>query len=385
MGSNLESISENIEYARALSIRKGHKKEGEHGGHHGGHGGHGGHGEASITLTPKDFYKMQGDLVTVCTSILEFLGGLRSPQMLMTLCTTTSAHLSETMESAGLGHLPKEIGDSFEELRDAVARMDVIKRTNFIPSGYALLTCLVHFTCILLTISSFAEPVEVSGGGAGRRRALWGAVGAGAPDGGGGDTTTTKGLSAQSLSTYFPLAIYVFLFQYTLMLINALEDPFDYSITQLIPHIEAGEEGSLEMSSSGGAEANIYPLFEALARLSARAHVSSSAYKAPSPGEPDFNTTHKLVELMSVTADRRVSATQLLHRADEVLAQHSEEAMDMYNKRLAYRHFLDDALHTALVAEVTPPTPASSPRPMGILVNRKGVGKSGSVNEALIP
>jgi len=178
----------------------------------------------------------------------------------------------------------------------------------------------------------------------------------------------------------------VFLFQYTLMLINALEDPFDYSITQLIPHIEAGEEGSLEMSSSGGAEANIYPLFEALARLSARARVSAaSSHPAPGPGDPDFNATHKLVELMSVTPDRTVSATQLLHRADEVLAQHSEEAMDMYNKRMAYRHFLDDALHTALVKDVPPPSPSSSPRPMGILVNRKGVGKSGSVNESLIP
>ena len=299
-------------------------------------GGHGGH----ELLTPDCslFSSLQGDLLSVSVCILEYLGQLRSFPELLTLCTTTSVHISESMESSGFDHLPKEVGDSFAKLRDAITRVDVIKHTNFIPSGYALLTCLVHFTCALLTISSFEVPLEVGGGGGGGRRL--------ANDGGG-----TSSLVELNLSTYFPLFMYVFLFQYTLLLIDALEDPFNYSIAQLLPSLETSSDGSLAMFTTGGAEADVYPLFDIIARLLARSHILDKNKTSFRGLGEDFNSIKKTVEMMSLTGDRNQTPSMLLDAVDTAMASQSAEAAEFHEQRLAFRHLLDDSLHTALFVE----------------------------------
>lgn len=61
-----------------------------------------------------------------------------------------------------------------------------------------------------------------------------------------------------------------FLFVYVLNLIDDLEDPFEYHIYSLMPHLQP-EGGRMSMHSTGSADVDVFPLLELYARLASLA------------------------------------------------------------------------------------------------------------------
>ncbi len=109
-----------------------------------------------------------------------------------------------------------EIADLFNDLRENVSRMAVIKRTNFIPSGYSLMQVLVYTTVILTSLARYddGDGPDVPAGGGGVSGPYIG-----------GDNTSGTGWFTANLAVYCNVATYCFLFVYVLSLIDDLEDP----------------------------------------------------------------------------------------------------------------------------------------------------------------
>ena len=103
---------------------------------------------------------------------MEFFAHKRNYQDIMSITTAVSKWVSvkfrAAMEISGVEM--DIVMDKFDELRAAMARMSVIKRTNFIPSGYHLMCVLVCFTVFLVTLARYDNGApEVPSGGGGRR------------------------------------------------------------------------------------------------------------------------------------------------------------------------------------------------------------------------
>jgi len=96
-------------------------------------------------------------------------------------------------------------------LRKLLARMNVISKTNFLAPGYALLEILVTGVLTVTTVAKYHSPV------------------------------------AQTLLQVFVPLVYVYMYR----LIRDLDDPFEYT----------------EGGAAGAAEVELFPIFEAAARI----------------------------------------------------------------------------------------------------------------------
>ena len=158
------------------------------------------------------------EMLTLLANVLEYFAGLRSEAEISSLlsvhCQWLSATLHPIQEDTGIEVW--EVNDAFKDIREDVARAAVIKRTTFIPSGYSLLQFLVYITIVLTSLASYPEAsnVEVPGGGGERRRLSEPAEG-------------SESKYHFNIGCYSNVVIYAFLFNYVLMLINDLEDPFE--------------------------------------------------------------------------------------------------------------------------------------------------------------
>lgn len=172
--------------------------------------------ELRATIEEPHWPSLHGELLTFAGCYLEFLAGLRSEHALMVFTSAVSCHISSALESvkevSGV-KAAEQVCERFDALREQITRVSVIKRTNFIPTGAALLTVLVYATCALLVIASFDAPVSIGGGGDGGRR-LWGEE----------DSPISPSVSAR-VAVYLTIAIYTFLFTFVLELLDDLEDP----------------------------------------------------------------------------------------------------------------------------------------------------------------
>jgi hypothetical protein len=123
--------------------------------------------------------------------------------------------LCPALQAAEVTHVEIwEIADIFNDLRENISRMAVIKRTNFIPSGYSLMQVLVYTTVILTSLATYSDggPDVPAGGGDGVSATRLGA-------------SSGSSWFSQNLAVYCNVATYCFLFVYVLSLIDDLEDP----------------------------------------------------------------------------------------------------------------------------------------------------------------
>ncbi len=157
------------------------------------------------------------EMLTLLANVLEYFAGLRSEAEISSIisvhCQWLSATLHPIQEDTGIEVW--EVNDAFKDIREDVARAAVIKRTTFIPSGYSLLQFLVYITIVLTSLASYPEAsnVEVPAGGGGRRLS----------EPAEGDESKYR----FNIGCYSNVVIYAFLFNYVLVLINDLEDPFE--------------------------------------------------------------------------------------------------------------------------------------------------------------
>lgn len=138
---------------------------GAEGGAHGAHGAHG-HGF--------DVKEYHFELLQYLTHVLEYFGMLRTEAEITGItnmyATWFAAKLQPTKHTSELEVW--EVWDDFKDMREALTRMSVIKRTNFIPSGYGLMQILVYITVVLTALARYSiEGVDVPAGGGGRRLA----------------------------------------------------------------------------------------------------------------------------------------------------------------------------------------------------------------------
>jgi hypothetical protein len=112
-------------------------------------------------------------------------------------------------------------------VRRTIGRIDVISRTGFLASGYAILEVMVVAIVVLLLASRFKTPV----------------------------------------AEYTLVSSITLIYVYMLRLIRDVDDPFEYG-----PDLER----------AGAAEVELFPITEYLARAKARLHASAQAEQAPS-------------------------------------------------------------------------------------------------------
>jgi hypothetical protein len=336
-----DSISEKIDYCALITRRKkaaieaklkANAAHGKPAGHEGGGHGHGHEEEEDFPII--DSREMHEELLGYLTNLLEFLASLRTEQDISAITTTYAKWLCAKIdEAAEATHIEVwEFGDLFNDLRDNISRMAVIKRTNFIPSGYSLMQVLVYTTVILTSLAKYDNGgPDVPEGGGGRRlssssSSYLGEVGA--------DQSPTDWFSS-NLSVYCNVATYCFLFVYVLTLIDDLEDPFEYTIYSLLPNLEAAD-GRITMHSSGSADVDVFPLLELYARIACLAGRTDVV--------GDFGATRSVYNLGA--GDPLAE----LPKPSELVEKSDARTMDdaTVSKRDHYRELLQDAMYTAL-------------------------------------
>jgi len=272
---------------------------------------------------------MQSELLNFLTYMFEFFANMRSEQDMNAITTTYCKWLCAKIdEVAEITHIEIwEITDLFNDFRENISRLGVIKRTNFIPSGYSLMQVLVYTTVILTSLAKYDDggpDVPADGGG-----------GVSNSNGDIGDNGTSSDWFTQNLAVYCNVATYSFLFVYVLSLIDDLEDPFEYSIYSLLPNLE-GEDGQISMHSSGSADVDIFPLLELYARL---ASLSGRTDIVGSKGGVRAN--YNLAP---------TNPTDELRNPSELVEECDRNEMDgtTTSKRDHYRELLQDSMYTVL-------------------------------------
>jgi hypothetical protein len=122
--------------------------------------------------------------------------------------------ISQVERDGGGAYASKALGE-LHSLRRSVTRIGVISRTGFLPPAYAILETLTVMIIILLMAAKFKSP----------------------------------------LSEFILVPFVTLIYVYMLRLIKDIDDPFEY-----------GPDGSMQ----GGAEVELFPLDEYLARLKSR-------------------------------------------------------------------------------------------------------------------
>lgn len=376
--------------------------------------------EMRASIPEPHWPSLHGELLTFGGCYLEFLAGLRTEHALMVFTSAVSCHISSALESvkevSGI-KATEQVCGRFDELREQMTRVSVIKvrqgggglpcgsfqarpyasrayafypslaqRTNFIPTGAALLTVLVYTTCALLIIAT-CEPVEIGDGGGGGRRMLgaWGDPPEGTPNDHSVPTVTDR------VASYLTIAIYTFLFLFVLELLDDLEDPcawgwaapthcracsqaysfaswgcasppppspfcaVKYSPVSLLPAPDGvGIDGTLSMHlATGGTDVDVYPILEAFARV--RAHADCEHSQPDSPRAATLAGRLNPIEALvySLRSDAFVdgglsSPTLALERYDTQEAARSDADAKAFQLRQNYGEALECAMHTAL-------------------------------------
>ena len=338
----LGSLSDKVQYCAvkcALLAKAARARAPAHGGAHA-------EAEEEERAPALDSAHTHFQLLTLLANIMEYLAGLRCEAEISSIVSVHFQWLSATLhpiqEETGIEVY--ELGEAFDDLREALARMAVIKRTTFIPSGYGLMQFLVYITILLTAVASYPSDsnVEVPEGGGGRRLA---------EDGGVGSSYT------MNIGAYSNVIIYAFLFHYVLCLIDDLEDPFEVrhgsgppraarqpvtpppplraqdNMYALLPKLVA-KDGRLNMNSGGSADVDVFPLLELYARLAALAGLKDIV--GPEGGlEARFSLIGASGELLAPSAV--VTAFDDAHMKTKTLATRDE-----------FREILMDSTYSAL-------------------------------------
>jgi hypothetical protein len=200
------------------------------------------------------------ELLSLCETMFEFLAGLRDDTDMLAAVTVHAKFAARAVHRADCGAV--EAGDvleHFDAIRQTLLRLHVIKRTDFIPSGYSLMELLVWVTMALTCLCKF---------------------------------------EGNMLAAYATVVMSALQFFYVIALLRDIDDPFDYEPDTLLPSAEdegdeAGEGGegpgkAVVMQGVGSsAEIDQFPLIDAYSRLARIAGVRMGRAPPPSLRDAD--------------------------------------------------------------------------------------------------
>jgi hypothetical protein len=237
LASQFDAISEAIEVGALLSRKV--ECEGQDG------------------ITALDARELHQELLTLLDGTFEFLAGLRDDTDLLAMLTTHSKYTATSLAShAGSGVEAGDVMGHYNDMRCLLLRMHVIKRTDFLSSGYSLMEMLVWITLAMSVLGSYDSAREA----------------------------------------YISIALTALQFLYVMALLRDIDDPFDWAPEKLFPVVvrdlsdseEEGEEGeekgsdefeppntpTVQQEGVGAtAEIDCYPLLNVYARVARLAGV----------------------------------------------------------------------------------------------------------------
>lgn len=206
-----------------------------------------------------DSIALHKELLSLLDNVFEFLGGLRSDEEIVVALNTHAQFFALAIHESGVdGVEAGEILGSFEEMRSTLLRLYVIKRTDFIPSGFSLMELLVWVTMALTCLAQFEN----------------------------------------NITAYFSLLMSALQFFYVIALLKDIDDPFDYEPETLMPKaladdpeedVPEGEQPRKNVGMEGAdasAEIDIFPLMDLYARIARMAGVSMGGPPPPKIRDP---------------------------------------------------------------------------------------------------
>ena len=246
-----------------------------------------------------DVKQLNGELLGLLEAIFEFLAGLRDDADMLAAVTTHAKFLSMAVHAADCGGVSAgDVLGHFQDMRATLLRLHVIKRTDFIPSGYSLMELLVWVTMALTCLAQF---------------------------------------EGNRVAAYATVTMSALQFFYVIALLRDIDDPFDYSAETLFPSVEVDdddEEGADGDEAGGagagagaedeeaappkrfvtmqgiGASAEIdqFPLIDAYARLARAAGVKMGRGAPPSVRDAQGRLVAPSVALAGLGGARRAAA-----------------------------------------------------------------------------
>jgi hypothetical protein len=246
-----------------------------------------------------DVKQLNGELLGLLEAIFEFLAGLRDDADMLAAVTTHAKFFSMAVHAADCGGVSAgDVLGHFQDMRATLLRLHVIKRTDFIPSGYSLMELLVWVTMALTCLAQF---------------------------------------EGNRVAAYATVTMSALQFFYVIALLRDIDDPFDYSAETLFPSVEVDdddEEGADGDEAGGagagagaedeeaappkrfvtmqgiGASAEIdqFPLIDAYARLARAAGVKMGRGAPPSVRDAQGRLVAPSVALAGLGGARRAAA-----------------------------------------------------------------------------
>ena len=100
---------------------------------------------------------LHGEVLRVLEAIIVFAGGLGDDTDVLRAVSDHSLFIAASLSAAGQADAGSAVLDHAHELRSLLARMHVIRRTDFLESGTALAQLLVYITMGLAVFGSYDE------------------------------------------------------------------------------------------------------------------------------------------------------------------------------------------------------------------------------------
>ncbi len=113
---------------------------------------------AAVTRPAIDTQALQRSVFDMTNAILERLVGKLTPEQLFEKIEGLNWTIHE-LEKAGAPILANRFVGELQTLRRHLSRMDVISRTNFLATGYALLETVVVVAVMLMLMSKYKSPI----------------------------------------------------------------------------------------------------------------------------------------------------------------------------------------------------------------------------------
>lgn len=176
---------------------------------------------------------LRGVLLSALEDVFAFLAGKVDDAVVISGVAARFCAVAVALAAAGAADSAEAVLGHGHEVRKVIGRLYVIKRTDFLQSGAALMELLVNITVGLAVAAR-----EDAGDGI--------------------------------LATYGNVAFTAFQFFYVIELLRDIDDPFEYNDDALMPTIEVDDEGVRIVCSPGAgqsAEVDPFPLMNVYGRL----------------------------------------------------------------------------------------------------------------------
>ena len=185
--------------------------------------------ESSGKLSPQD---LRGSVLAALGSVFCFLGGKMSDTDVIASVSTRFRAIALELAQVGAGDCAEAVLTHAFDIRKIIGRLYVIKRTDFLQSGAALMELLVNITVFLAILQRDVEHEH------------W-------------------------LTSHCSVAFTAFQFFYVIELLRDIDDPFEYDAEALLPIVDVEDGGrTVGMRGAGNsAEVDLFPIFHAYGRI----------------------------------------------------------------------------------------------------------------------